>query len=120
MEKINLYFYKIVKNNVYIILLIFLLFLTILVTNFYSINKKNNKDNLLNFLDNFYLKKSINLIVNNLNPKFSYINFQVQKGDTFEKIVKQLNLSSNEKELVVNKLSKFKFVNNLYRGQKII
>tara|TARA_B100002051_G_C16708441_1_gene625222 strand:+ start:131 stop:1432 length:1302 start_codon:yes stop_codon:yes gene_type:complete len=119
MEKINLNFNKIIKNNLYLILLIFLLFLTILITNFYSINKKNNKNNLLNFLDNSYLKKSLNLIVDNLNPKFSYINFEVQKGDTFEKIIKQLNLPSNEKELIIKKLSKHKFVNKLYKNQKI-
>ena len=119
MQKTNLYFFKIIKNNVYLLLLIFLLFFTILITNFYSINKKKNENNLLNFLNNSYLKKSLNLMVNNLNPQFSYINFEVQKGDTFAKIVKQLNLPKNEMELVVNKLSKLKFINKLYRGQKI-
>ena len=119
MQKTNLHLHKIIKNNLYLILLIFLLFFTILITNFYSINKQNNENNLINFLNNSYLKKSLKLIVNNLTPKFSYIDFEVEKGDTFEKIVKQLNLSPTEKELVVNKLSKFKFVNNLYRGQKI-
>ena len=119
MQKTNLYLYKIIKQNVYLIILIFLLFFTILITNFYSITKKNNEDNLLVFLNNSYLKKSLNLIVNNLSPKFSYINFEVQKGDTFENIVKQLNLSSTERELVINKVSKFKFINKLYRNQKI-
>jgi murein DD-endopeptidase MepM/ murein hydrolase activator NlpD len=119
MQKTNLYLRKIIKNNLYLILLIFLLFFTILITNFYSINKENNKNNLINFLNNSYLKKSLNLIVNNLTPKFSYIDFKVEKGDTFKKIVKQLNLSPTEKKLIVDKLSKFKFVNNLYRGQKI-
>ena len=119
MQKTNLYLHKIIKNNLYLILLIFLLFFTILITNFYSVNKENNENNLINFLNNSYLKKSLNLIVNNLTPKFSYIDFEVEKGDTFEKIVKQLNLSPTEKKLIVSKLSKFKFVNNLYRGQKI-
>ena len=119
MQKTNLYLRKIIKNNLYLILLIFLLFFTILITNFYSTNKENNENNLINFLSNSYLKKSLNSIVNNLTPKFSYIDFEVEKGDTFEKIVKQLNLSTTEKELIVNKLSKFKFVNNLYKGQKI-
>ena len=119
MQKTNLYLYRIIKNNLYLILLIFLLVFTILITNFYSINKKNNEDHLINFLDNSYLKKSLNLIVNNLTPKFSYIDFEVEKGDTFEKVVKKLNLPLTEKELIVNQLSKFKFVNKLYRGQKI-
>ena len=119
MEKTNLNLIKLIKNNVYLLLLFFLLVITILVTNFYSINKKKNENDLLNFIDNFYLKKSLNLIVKKLKPKFSYVNFQIQKGDTFEKIVKQLNLSLNEKKLVINNLSKFKFVNNLYKDQKI-
>ena len=48
MQKTNLYLYKIIKNNVYLILLIFLLLFTILITNFYSINKKNNENDLIN------------------------------------------------------------------------
>ena len=119
MQKTNLNLYRVVKNNIYLILLIFLLFLTILITNFYSINKKNNESDLLNFLNNSYLKKSLKLIVNNLTPKFSYVNFEVEKGDTFARIVNQLNLPITERELVINKLSKVKFINKLYKGQKI-
>ena len=120
MEKVNLRLIKIIKSNVYLILLTFLLCLTILTSNFYSINKKKNEDGLNNLINNSYLKKSLSLIVNNLKPKFDYINFEVKKGDTFKKIVEKLNLSLREKKLVINKLSKFKFINNLYKGQKIV
>tara|TARA_Y100001970_G_scaffold76014_1_gene96440 strand:- start:2536 stop:3837 length:1302 start_codon:yes stop_codon:yes gene_type:complete len=119
MQKTNLNLNRIIKNNVYLLLLIFLLIFTILITNFYSTNNKKNENDLLNLLNNSYLKKSLNLIVNNLTPKFSYINFSVQKGDTFAEIVKKLNLPSKEKELIINKLSEYKFINNLYYGQKI-
>ena len=119
MEKTNLNLHKIIKNNVYLIFIIILLFFTILITNFYSINKKNNQDSLIKFLDNFYLKKSLKVLVNNLNPKFSYIDSIVEKGDTFERIVKRLDLPINEKELIIKQLSKFKFINTLYKGQKI-
>ena len=110
---------KIIKNNSYLILLISILFLTILVTNFYTIYKKNNEAKLLDTLDNLYLIKSINYIFENLNPRFTNIKFKIEKGDTFEKILNQLNLPLTEEKLVINKLSKFKFINNLYRGQKI-
>jgi len=119
MKKINFCFLCIIKNNVYLIFLIFLLLVTILTTNFYLINKKKNKDSLHNLIDNSYLKKTLKLIVNNLKPKFSHLNFEVEKGDTFEKIVEKLNLTLNEKKIVINKLSKFKFINNLYKGQRI-
>ena len=42
-------------------------------------NTKDNQDQLINFLDNSYLKKSINLVIKNLNPKFNYIDFKVKK-----------------------------------------
>jgi len=110
---------KIIKNNLYPILLVSIIFFTILITNFYSIYKKDNDDQLNNLLDNSYLKKSINLVIKNLNPKFDYIDFKVKKGDTFEKIINQLNLPLKEKNLAIKSFSKFKFINNLYQGQKI-
>ena len=110
---------KIIKNNLYPIILISIISFTILITNFYSIYKKNNQDHLINFLDNSYLKKSLNLIIQNLNPKFDYIDVKVIKGDTFEKIIDQLNLPLKEKKLAIKNFSKFKFINSLYEGQKI-
>ena len=47
------------------------------------------------------------------------MNFEVEKGDIFARIVKQLNLPVTERELIINELSKVKFINKLYRGQKI-
>ncbi len=110
---------KIIKNNLYQIVLVSIIFFTILITNFYSIYKKDNTDKLNNLLDNSYLKKSINLVIKNLNPKFNYIDFKVKKGDTFEKIINQLNLPLEEKKLAIKSFSKFKFINSLYQGQKI-
>ncbi len=112
-------FNKIIKNNFYFIFLSLLIFLTILLTNIYSSNKKNQIDNINNIIDNIYLKKTVNLIINNLNPKYSYLSFKVNKGETFEKIVNKLNLSKAEKKLVIKNISKYKFINNLYQGQKI-
>ncbi len=119
MEKTNLNLHKKIKNNVYLIFLILLLLFTILITNFYSISKKNYEDNLINFFDNFYLKKTLNLVINNLTPKYSYKEIEVQKGDTFEKILNQLNLPSKEKKLVIKKFTKIKAINKLYKGQLI-
>ena len=110
---------KIIKNNFYRILLISIISFTVIITNFYTIYKKENKDQLANLLDNSYLKKSLNLIIKNLNPKFDYIDIMVKKGDTFEKILTQLNLPLKEKKLAIKNFSKFKFMNSLYEGQKI-
>ncbi len=112
-------FNKIIKNNSYFIFLSLLILLTIFIANIYSSNKKNQIDGINNMLDNTYLKKTVDLIFNNLDPKYSYLNFKINKGETLEKIINKLNLSINEKKLVIENLSQFKFVNNLYQGQKI-
>ena len=85
---------KLIKNNFFSFLLLLIILTTILITNFYSINKKNQQQELLNFTENIYLKKSIINIISNLKPKYSHKEITVKKGDTFEKIISNLNLDS--------------------------
>ena len=112
-------FNKIVKNNLYFIFLSLLILLTIFIANIYLSNKKSQIEDINNLLDNIYLKKTIDLVFNSLDPKYSYLNIKIDKGETFEKITNKLNLPINEKKFIINKLSKFKSINNLYQGQRI-
>ena len=57
--------------------------------------------------------------MDNLNPRYEIIKLKITEGDTFEKILDKTNIPSNEKKIIIKKLSKFKFVNNLYKGQNI-
>ena len=112
-------FNKIFKNNFYFIFLSLLILLTIFLTNIYSTNKQSQIEGKNDIVENIYLKKSLNLIFNNLNPRYSYLSFKINKGESFEKILNKLNLSVNEKKFIIKNLSKYKFVNNLYQGQTI-
>ena len=78
---------KLVKNNIYLILLVSIILFTILSTNYFSVLKRNQEDSLLNILENTFFKKSINHLVKNLNPKFTYLNFKVDQGDTLKKFL---------------------------------
>jgi len=112
-------FNKLLKNNLSFVMLILIVFISILSTNFYSINKKNQKEKFSNFFENTYLKKTTSSIINNLNPKFSYKSFIIQKGDTFKKILNITNLPESEIKIINSNLSKYKSINKLYEGQKI-
>jgi len=112
-------FIKIFKNNFYFIFLSLLILLTIFLTNIYSTNKQNQIEGINDIVENIYLKKSLNLVFKNLNPKYSYLTFKINKGESFEKILSKLNVSVNEKKIIIKNLSKFKFVNKLYQGQTI-
>jgi len=115
MIKINKFF----RNSSDHLILIIIIVATVLIVNFYSANKNYQNQKLLDAFENIYLKKTSKHIIENLNPKFSYINIKVNKGDSFEKIVNNLNISKSEKEIIITNLSKFKFIKNLFQGQNI-
>ena len=91
---------KLLKNNFTFVLLILIIIISILSTNFYSLNKANQKEKFSKFFENTYLKKTTSSIINNLNPKFSYKTFTIQKGDTFKKILSTVNLPESEIKII--------------------
>ena len=107
------------KNHIQIVGLFLLIVITILATNLYSFHKKNQINSLKKTLDNIYLKKSIVAIIQNLKPRYQIINLEVESGETLEKILNKINVTDNEKSKFLEKASKFKFTNKLYKNQKI-
>ena len=107
------------KNHIQIVGLFLLIVITILATNLYSFHKKNQINSLKKTLDNIYLKKSIITIIQSLKPRYQIINLQVESGETLQKILNKIDVTEVEKNKLLKKLSKFKFTNKLYKGQKI-
>ena len=110
---------KLILNHIHILALILLILISIFSTNYYSSYKKNQIAALENIIENIYLKKTTNLFINSLKPRFETINYIIETGDTFEKILNEINVPKNEKIKILKKISKFKFVNKLYKNQKI-
>ncbi len=107
------------KNHIQIIGLFLLIIITILTTNLYSLHKKNQINSLKKTLENIYLKKSIGAIVQNLKPRYQIINLKVESGETLEKILNKIDVTDNEINKLLEKASKFEFINKLYKNQKI-
>ncbi len=107
------------KNHIQIVGLFLLILITILTTNLYSLHKKNQINSLKKTLDNIYLKKSIITIIQSLKPRFQIINLKVESGETLQKILNKIDVTEDEKNKLLQKLSKFKFTNKLYKDQKI-
>ena len=107
------------KEYAYFIWLILLFFTAVFVTYFYDANKKNQIYLLQKSFDNVYLKKSINALNSKLKPRYVEINYDVQKGDNYEKILEYLNLPLSEKEKFLNTVKKQKEIRSLRENQKI-
>ena len=110
---------KLLRTYNQIIGLILLLFVTIITVNFYTSYKKGQIEQLKKTVSNIYLKKTIYSIINDLNPRYELINYEVKQGDSFEKIINDINISDSETKNTLKSVSKLKFVKKLSRNQKI-
>ena len=82
-KKLLTFFFK----NLNSIGLIFLVILTVTIAG-YSNQKKNlNKNQNNDFINNIYFKKTLNEIVNNLEPRYKKYNHKIKAGETFDKIL---------------------------------
>ena len=112
-------FRKKLKKNTEIAALGLLLVITILSTTYYNYNKKRVYDNYKNIINNVYLKKTINHIFNNLEPRFRKISHKIKDGETFDKILELYSVNQSEILEIKEKLSKKINLNRLNTNQKI-
>ena len=70
-------------------------------------------------MDNVYLKKSVNHLFENLEPKFKKIDHKVSEGETFDSILEKYLLNSSEIKEIKEKLLKKVNINKLNTNQKI-
>ena len=109
----------IIKKNTEIFALSILIIITVISTNYYNYNKNKILSEYKNLINNVYVKKSIENIFDNLEPKFKKIIHQVVPGDTLANILKQYNTTERDINEIQNKLSKKFKLNKLKAGQKI-
>ena len=107
-----------IKKNLEIIALSFLVLITIIFTSYYNYNKKKIFDNYSNLLHNIYFKKSINHLLNNLEPRFKKIEHRINIGETFDTILEKYSIDKSEIVQIKKELSKKVNLNKLNINQK--
>ena len=108
-----------IKKNTEIIALGFLILITIISTTYYNSSKKKIYYNYKSIINNIYLKKTVNHLFNNLEPKFKIINHKVVQGETFDNILELYFIKGEEiqeiKKQLINKVN----LNKLNTNHKI-
>ena len=94
------------EKNLEILALALLILITIIFTSYYNYNKKKIYNNYNDLLNNIYLKKSLNQILNNLEPRFKKIEHKINVGETFDKILEQYSVEKSEISQIKNELIK--------------
>ena len=108
-----------IKKNTEIFALSLLIILTITFTTYYNYSKKKIYNNYVNTLNNVYLKKTINHIFNNLEPKFKKIEHNISKGETFDNILESYSVKKEAISEIKKILPKNININKLNTNQKI-
>ena len=99
--------------------LIFLVVFTIAIATLSNHQKKLNKNQYNNFINNIYLKKTLNEIVNNLEPRYKKFNHKIKSGETFDKILSGYSIEKEEINTIKKSLLKKFNINKLNTNQKI-
>ena len=104
---------KIIKKNIEITFIFLLLLITISSTHIYNNKKILIDENYKNLINNIYFQKSINQIFDNLVPRYKNINHKVSSGETFDKILNNYSIPSEEINQIKKKLNSDYDINNL-------
>ena len=109
----------IIKQKIEVKALVFLILLSSVFTTYFNFEKNKKNETLNNLIQNIYLKKSLNHIVDNLEPKYEKINHKVKLGETFDKILENYLIDKLEIEKIKKSLQKKININKLNTKQII-
>ena len=110
--------YKI-KKNLDIFGLVLLILITVISTTYFNYKKNINKENYNNLINNIYLKKTLNNIINKLEPKYKKFNHKIKSGETFDSILKGYSINKKDIQVIKKNLSKKININKLNTKQSI-
>ena len=100
--------------------IIFISILGVLFIGIYNSNKSERSLKIKESFDNIYLKKTLKEITNNLNPRFTYVNYISKSGDTYQSIVNSLKINQNEKKEILKAISNEKSLKILRTNKKFL
>ena len=104
---------NLITKNLEVIFLVSLIIIAAISTTFFNYKKTKNENTYNNFVDNIYLKKTLNYIVSNLEPKYKKIKHKVKSGETFDKILESYSIDKSEILKIKNSLQKKTNLNKL-------
>ena len=98
--------------------LILIAIIGVFVTTIYNDSREEQNKQIIESLNNIYLKKTVQEITNNLSPRFRVIEYISKSGDTYEDIVENLEINKKEKKNLLKTISNQKSLKVLRINQK--
>ena len=107
------------SKNLEIFLIIFFIITVIFVSSYFNYKKKINSQKYNIFINNIYFKKTLDEIINNLEPRYKNYNHKIQEGETFDNILENYSIDKKEVNLIKKNLSTKININKLNTNQRI-
>ena len=107
------------KKKIEIAGLLFLILATVLSTSYFNYKKKIAEETHNNFINNIYFKKTLNHLVEGLDPKYRKIKHKIKSGETFDKIFEKYKIEKTEITKIKNAINKIVNLNKLNTKQII-
>ena len=108
------------KKNFEIFGLISLIVITAIFTSLFNYKKNLSNNTYNSFVDNIYFKKTLNHIIENLDPKYKKIKHKIKPGETFDKILENYAIEKKEIIKIKNSLKGKVNLNKLNTNQIIL
>ena len=114
---------KFLKINTYkeysvFIWLILITFIGLIFATIFTTNESIRSAKIKSSLENIYLKKIIKEIAENLEPRYTNIEYISETGDTHQSIINELEIEKSEKKLILDTINKEKSLKVLKINQK--
>jgi murein DD-endopeptidase MepM/ murein hydrolase activator NlpD len=94
---------KIGKNLEFFFVLLLIL-ISVAITQIYNISRDISKKKYVGLINNLYFQKTVNNILDNLQPKYRNIEHKVAKNETLSSIFKNYDVAEKETNLILKKL----------------
>ena len=107
------------KKNLELIFLICTTLSVIILVQIFNYTKNNKINHFFDVLNNIYFEKTLNIIIDNLDPKYIDIEHKILYGENFNNILEKYDIPNNEINIVKKIISKKSNLNKLKTDQVI-
>ena len=108
-----------IKKNLELIFLICTTLSVIILVQIFNYTKNNKINHFFDVLNNIYFEKTLNIIIDNLDPKYIDIEHKILYGENFNNILEKYDIPNNEISIVKKIISKKSNLNKLKTDQVI-
>jgi len=110
---------SLIKKNLELLFLICTALIVITLVQIFNFIKDQKKNHLFDILNNLYFEKTLQAVVDNLEPKYINIEHKISHGENFNSILEKYEIPIKEINTIKKILSKKEDVNKLKKNQII-